>query len=269
MKINQMNVLLTGACGGIGKAISTELTKNGANLYLIGRDESALKDLRGELLTSASPDQKIRIDVVDLTVDTELDQMVARLEQLPNPINTLINNAGITSFGLFENVPAEKIEQVIYLNSIVTMKLTHRLLPSFKTLPEARIVNVASTFGAIGFPGYSIYSASKFAVRGFSEALSRELADSHVSVGCFMPRATQTNINSSQVVALNEKLKVVMDKPEVVAKALAQFLSSRRKTQTIGWPEKFFVRLNSIFPTLVSNAIKKKLPIIKESLIKS
>ena len=267
MKINQMNVLLTGACGGIGKAIATELTMSGANLYLTGRNEKALRDLRGELLIHASPDQQIRCDVVDLTVDTALNQMVARLQQLHNPINTLINNAGITSFDLFENVAAEKIEQVIYLNSIVTMKLTHLLLPSFKTLPEARIVNVASTFAAIGFPGYSIYSASKFAVRGFSEALSRELADSHVSVGCFMPRATQTNINSSRVVALNEKLKVAMDKPEVVAKALVQFLSSRRKTQTIGWPEKLLVRLNSIFPALVSNAIEKKLPIIKRHAV--
>ena len=264
MKIDQMNVLLTGACGGIGRAIATELTKDGASLYLIGRDEAALKDLRESLLTFASPDQQIRIDVVDLTIDSDLDQMVSRLEQLPKPINTLINNAGVTSFDLFENVAVEKIEQVIYLNTIVTMKLTHRLLPSFKTLAEARIVNVASTFAAIGFPGYSIYCASKFAVRGFSEALSRELADSHVSVGCFMPRATQTSINSSQVVALNEKLKVAMDKPEVVAKALARFLSSRRKTQAIGWPEKLFVRLNSIFPTLVSNAIEKKLPIIKQ-----
>lgn len=264
MKANQMNVLITGACGGIGQALAIKLAESGASLYLTGRDKSALGKLHQQLLAIAGPEQIICSEAVDLTDDAQLDQMINRLGQLDRPINVLVNNAGIISFDLFENVSAEDIEKVMYLNSVVTMKLTHRLLPGFKKLPAARVVNVASTFGAIGFPGYSIYSASKFAVRGFSEALGRELSDSNVSVGCFLPRATRTKINSSKVVELNEKLKVSMDSPEVVAQALAKFLGSSKKLQAIGWPEKLLVRLNSMFPALIGSAIEKQLPTIKQ-----
>ena len=263
MKISDMTVLLTGACGGIGQALAVELANGGANLYLTGRNEQSLKQLQRKLLATASADQFILVDVIDLTSDEARESMARRLERLPKPVNTLINNAGMLSFRLFENVSPDEIDRVMYLNSVVTMKLTHRLLPGFKSLPEARIVNIASTFGAIGFPGYSIYSASKFAVRGFTEALARELADSNVSVGCFLPRATQTSINTSKVVALNEELRVTMDAPENVAGALVSFIAGKRRMQALGWPEKLLVKLNSVFPVLIGNAIEKKLPIIK------
>jgi len=264
MKTNEMNVLITGACGGIGQVLAMQLAQSGASLYLTGRDKSALHKLHQEIIAIANPDQVICSEVVDLTDNTQLDQMISRLGELDRPINCLVNNAGIISFKLFENVSEDDIEKVMYLNSVVTMKLTHRLLPGFKKLPAARIVNVASTFGAIGYPGYSIYSASKFAIRGFSEALGRELSDSNVSVGCFLPRATRTKINSSKVVELNEKLKVSMDSPEVVARALVKFLVSRKKFQAIGWPEKLLVRLNALFPALIGSAIEKQLPTIKQ-----
>jgi len=267
MIAKKMNVLITGACGGIGQALAIKLAEAGASLYLTGRDQQALSDLHQRLLAIAGPEQVISIDTVDLTDNVELEQLINRVSQLDRPINALINNAGILSFDLFENASSDDIERVMYLNSVVTMKLTQRLLPGLKKLPCARIVNIASTFGAIGFPGYSIYSASKFAVRGFSEALARELSDSNVSVGCFMPRATRTKINSSKIVELNEKLNVSMDKPEAVAIAIVRFLGSDKKIQTLGWPEKLFVRLNAVFPALVSSAIEKKLPIIKQYAI--
>jgi len=264
MKTSEMNVLITGACGGIGRALATRLAESGASLYLSGRDPAALGELHRQLLEIAGPEQIICSEAADLTDNAQLDRLVNRLEQLDRPINVLVNNAGVLSFDLFENVNEADIEKVMYLNSVVTMKLTHRLLPGFKTLPIARIVNVASTFGAIGFPGYSIYSASKFAVRGFSEALARELSDSNVNVGCFLPRATRTKINSSKVVELNEKLNVAMDSPEVVALALVKFLGNQKKLQAIGWPEKLLVRLNSMFPALIGSAIEKQLPTIKQ-----
>ena len=263
MNTNQMNVLITGACGGIGRALAIKLTESGASLFLTGRDKQALSQLHQQLLTIAEPGQVICSEAIDLTENAQLDQLVNHLVQLEKPVNVLVNNAGILSFDLFENVNEEDIERVMYLNSVVTMKLSHRLLPGFKKLTAARIVNVASTFGAIGYPGYSIYSASKFAVRGFSEVLGRELSDSNVSVGCFLPRATRTKINSSKVVELNEKLKVSMDSPEIVAQALVRFLAGKKKLEAVGWPEILLVRLNSMFPALIGSAIEKQLPTIK------
>jgi short-subunit dehydrogenase len=264
MQHKSMTVALTGACGGIGRALACGLVDAGASVYLCDRDGQAIARLLDELHQRAKPDQVIRGDVVDLTDDAQIDGWMRAIEQYPKPVNVLVNNAGIARFDLFDKLESRDIEQIMYLNSTVPMKLTRHFLPGLRAQPEARVVNIGSTFGAIGFPGYSVYSASKYAVRGFSEALARELSDSNIRVGCFMPRATQTAINPPQVVALNQRLSVAMDPPEVVAEALLAFLSSKRSLQAFGWPEKLLVRVNSIFPGLIGYAIGKQLPVIKE-----
>ena len=263
MKHDQMTVLLTGACGGIGQALARQLVQAGASIYITGRDEQSLRKLKDELVQIAASHQMIVSQALDLQNDVALNNWIESL-QSQRPVNVLINNAGVSRFELFENQTDKDVDLIMSLNSIVPMKLTKKLLPMLKKQQESRIVNIASTFGAIGFPGYSVYSASKFSMRGFSQALSRELSDSNVHVGCFLPRATQTAINTSSVVALNHQMKVAMDSPQVVAKALMPFLSSHKKELAIGWPEKFLVKLNSVFPALIGNAISKKLPMIKQ-----
>jgi short-subunit dehydrogenase len=165
---------------------------------------------------------------------------------------------------MFEKLSDRDIELMMNLNSVVPMKLARKLLAGLKQQPAARIVNIASTFGALGFPGYSVYSASKYAIRGFSQALSRELSDTSVRVGCILPRATKTAINTDRVVEMNRKLSVAMDPPDKVAAAVLRFICSDRGELALGWPEKLIVRVNSLFPALVSNAISKKLPLIKQ-----
>lgn len=263
MKHDQMTVLLTGACGGIGRTLARQLVQAGASLYITGRDQQVLGKLHNELVEIAASHQMIESKALDLQNDTELDQWIESLQH-QRPVNVLINNAGVSRFELFENQADRDIDLIMSLNSIVPMKLTKKLLPMLKRQPEARIVNIASTFGAIGFPGYSVYSASKFSMRGFSQALSRELSDSNIHVGCFLPRATQTAINTSNVVALNQQMNVAMDSPQQVATSLMKFLSSHKKELAIGWPEKLLVRINSIFPELISSALNKKLPLIKQ-----
>ena len=259
-----MTVVLTGACGGIGQVLARQLAASGASLYLCGRDEVTLKSLQQELRVQASGDQFIEARAVDLTDDQEIDRWLQSFDQLRRPVNVLVNNAGICKFDMFEQLNDRDIEQIMNLNSVVPMKLTRRLLPVLKQQAEARVVNIGSTFGAIGFPGYAVYSASKYAIRGFSQALRRELSDTGIRVGCILPRATRTAINSDRVVEMNRKLKVAMDPPEKVAAAVVGFVASSRGELALGWPEKLFVRLNSVFPALVGNAISKKLPLIKQ-----
>jgi short-subunit dehydrogenase len=264
MKPEQMKVMLTGACGGIGNLLARKLASQGASLYLTGRDADALLKLEQELNEKSVPGQVICATAIDLMDEDQIDQWIDALKAQGHSVNVLVNNAGVSRFDLFENLSERDIEQIMVLNSIVPMKLTRKLLPMLRGQGEARIVNIASTFGAIGFPGYSVYSASKYAIRGFSEALSRELADSQVQVGCFLPRATKTAINSDRVVELNQKLNVAMDAPEKVASELLSFLCSNKKEHAMGWPEKLLVPINSLFPSLVSIFIHKKLPLIKQ-----
>jgi len=263
MQPEHMTVVLTGACGGIGQLIARQLAALGASLYLCGRDAAVLAELQRELRAAAGEHQFIEARAVDLTDAADTDAWLERIA-VSRPVNVLINNAGICRFGLFESLDERDIGLIMELNSVVPMKLTQRLLPGLRQQSEARIVNVASTFGAIGFPGYSVYSASKYAIRGFSQALRRELSDTRVSVGCILPRATRTAINSAQVVAMNRELSVAMDAPETVAAAVVDFVQGRRGELALGWPEKLLVRLNSVFPALVGRAIAKKLPLIKQ-----
>ena len=264
MKANQMTALVTGACGGIGQALVKQLARAGASLHLTDLNQEALIELQNQLNAESSPGQVISVYPVNFNDNEQIDGLINQLNQLAKPINVLVNNAGISRLELFENLQAKDIEQMMHLNSVVPMVITRKLLATLKAQPRARIVNIASTFGAIGFPGYSIYSASKHAIRGFSEALGRELSDTSVRVGCFLPRATKTSINTSKVVELNKKLNVAMDSPEVVAQALLRFLESDRREQAIGWPEKLLVRLNSVFPSLISYGIQKNMPLIKQ-----
>lgn len=264
MQPEQMTVVLTGACGGIGQLLARKLAASGASLFLCGRDGDALAALQQQLRAKAIDDQYIDARVVDLTDDREMDQWLESIAQTHRSINVLVNNAGICKFEMFEKLEDRDIEQIMDLNSIVPMKLTRKLLYGLRQQPAARVVNIASTFGAIGFPGYSVYSASKYAIRGFSQALTRELSDTSVRVGCILPRATKTAINSDRVVEMNRKLSVTMDPPEKVADAVIKFICSSRGELALGWPEKLLVRINSVFPALVGNAISRKLPLIKQ-----
>jgi short-subunit dehydrogenase len=100
-------------------------------------------------------------------------------------------------------------------------------------------------------------------LRGFTEALQRELADSPVRVSYLAPRATRTDMNSAAVTALNEALGNATDEPEHVADELMKVLGERRHQRYMGWPEGLFVRLNGLFPGVVHNAITRKLPLIR------
>ena len=103
-------------------------------------------------------------------------------------------------------------------------------------------------------PYAAAYAASKFALRGFSEALRREMADTGVGVLYVAPRATRTSMNSAQAVALNSALKVAMDPPESVADAVLRAIELDRSELYLGWPEKFFVRLNGLLPSEIGRA---------------
>ena len=134
------------------------------------------------------------------------------------------------------------------------MQLTRRLLPAAAARqPAARIVNVGSIFGYLGYPGYAAYCASKFALRGFSEALRRELADGPVRVRYFAPRATRTAMNGAALYALNAELGVAMDAPEAVASRAASTLlrAPGAASACSACPKRLFARLNQLLPGLV------------------
>jgi short-subunit dehydrogenase len=121
-------------------------------------------------------------------------------------------------------------------------------------------------FGSIGYPGNVAYSASKFGLRGFSEALRRELSDTPVRVCYVAPRVVATAFNSARVAAMNRALGNREDSPETVGAAVVRAIQTEAAITVIGQPERFFSRVNALLPRLVDGAIRRQLPLIKRHL---
>jgi short-subunit dehydrogenase len=257
MQLDGKRIVLTGAAGGMGELIATELAARGARLILTDLNVQRLT-LLGERLGAGH-----RVVAADICTAEGRTQLVHACRDQQG-IDVLINAAGLSQYVMLENQSARHIETMMSVNLVAPMLLCQELLPLLRLSAEAAIVNIGSTFGAIGHPGFVTYCASKFGLHGFTEALRRELADTNVQVFYVAPRAMQTSMNSDSVVELNETLGNAMDKPEVVVEHLLRVLSGKAGGDFfLGWPEKLFVRLNSLLPGLVDTALGKQLATIK------
>lgn len=255
-----MSAVLTGATGGIGRAIAVRLAPQCETLLLIARDTAKLARLKREIEATGG---KCRAVAADLTTAGGREAVARAAAEAPDGIDLLVNNAGAGEFAWLADQSDEALERVVRLNVLAPMQLTRRLLPLLLAQPAARIVNVGSIFGHLGYPGYAAYGATKFALRGFSEALRRELADGPVRVTWFAPRSTRTAMNRDAVGALNAELGVAMDEPAAVAAAFLEHLRRPARERLLGMPEALFARLNQIVPGLVDRALLRQLPVIR------
>ncbi|MEJ8567791.1 SDR family oxidoreductase [Elongatibacter sediminis] len=255
MNVENTKALLTGASGGIGRAIANRLAQGGALLTLVGRNQETLQDLNRSL------PGKHRVLVADITTQTGRAAVLEHARAQETAM--LINAAGVMDFQFVEQQSSACIEQMITTNMLAPVLLCHSLIPVLRQHEQAAIVNIGSIYGSIGHPGFSAYCASKFGLRGFTEALQRELADSPIRVLYLAPRATLTDLNTRAVDDLNKALGNSVDRPEQVAEELMNVLARSRRQRFMGWPENLFVRLNGLFPGLVHNALVRKLAIIR------
>ena len=249
--MSRYRAILTGASGGIGQAIAAALAPQCEALLLVGRDAARLEEAR----RAAGP--VARTLAADLATPQGRDAVA-----LPGA-NLLINNAGAGDFAWLEAQDDAVLERIVQANLLAPMQLVRRLLPELRRAPRAWVVNVGSIMGYLGYPGHAAYCASKFALRGFSEALRRELADSRVRVLHLAPRATRTAMNGAAVNALNAELGVAMDAPETVARQLLALLEHPSRERLLGMPEALFARLNQLMPGLVDRALRRQLPVIR------
>lgn len=256
MELKNARILLTGASGGLGQELARQLNDAGAALLLAGRDQGRLAVLTASLGPGA----------VSVCADLDRPAGVVALAGAAREfaINVLINNAGVGAFGLLENQDWPTIEQILATNLEAPIRLTHALLPWLEAQPQAAIVNIGSTFGSLPFPGFAAYSAAKAGLRGFSQALRRELADSLVSVVHIAPRAIDTPLNSDAVKALNRALGNHSDSAEDVARQVVRALRRGDSERHLGFPERLFAWINGFAPSLIDRGLAGKLAIIKQ-----
>lgn len=248
--------VLTGASGGIGLELADQLCVAGAKVLAVSRQPGRLAELQ------ARYPQQLRWLQADLRSAEGRGQVLAAAQAM-GACNLLINAAGVNRFALLEQMDEADLDELFDLNIKAAVQLTRLCLPQLREQPSALVVNVGSIYGSIGYPGYATYCASKFALRGFSEALRRELADTTVKVLYAAPRTTRTAMNGGAAQALNQALKVGVDDPQDVARAVLAAVQAERSELYLGWPERLFVRLNGMLPALVDCALRKQLPLIR------
>ena len=250
MRLEELSVVLTGASGGIGSELAELLAEDGAQVLLVGRRGAPL----AELVESLSADARGRVQALAADVTTTAGRNAIREIAAVRGCNVLINNAAQSCFGRFEESSAEQIETVLTTNLIAPIQLTLSLLPLLRAQPQARVLNIGSATGRLGVPGFAVYGAGKFGLRGFSETLRRELADTPVRVQYLAPRATRTGFNDARADDFNRRTRTAVDAPESVAAAALKLLLSGKAEKFLGVPESIAVRLNSVAPRLLDRA---------------
>ncbi|GAB2979353.1 SDR family NAD(P)-dependent oxidoreductase [Saccharothrix stipae] len=188
--------VVTGAAGGMGEQLAYGLARRGSDLVLIDRDADRLAAVAARI---RGP--RVETHVADLSDIAGLDGLAARVLAANPRITLLVNNAGVALGGTFDQVNAEEFDWVVDVNFRAPVALTRLLLPTLLESPGSHVVNVSSLFGLIGPPGQTAYSASKFALRGFTESLRHELADRGVGVTCVHPGGIRTRIAETARVA--------------------------------------------------------------------
>ncbi len=186
--------LVTGATRGIGREIAAAALARGANLVATGR--------RPESLTASFPETEGRLLVLplDVTNTTQVEDVAAEAEARFGRIDVLVNNAGFGQLGHFETISPTQIERQFATNVFGLMDVTRAVLPIMRRQGAGHIINLSSIGGRLGFAGASIYCASKFAVEGFAESLSLELADFGIRVTIVEPGYFRTDFLESESV---------------------------------------------------------------------
>jgi len=248
LEIRDKNIVLTGAAGGIGKLLAHRLDERGARLALVDANEKALKEV-------ASGMKHSKVIVGDLSSAEGCLAVVDTALRTMGQVDILINLAGLMSFRCFEDEDVDFMELMIQVNLLGAMRMTRGLLPGMLERDSGRIINVGSVFGSIGFAYFAAYSASKFGLRGFSEALRRETYDSNIKVMYLAPRAVKTPLNTGRIMRMGAATKMNMDSPERVVEAILKAIDSDRKEVYIGFPESLFVQINLRFPRLVDKVL--------------
>jgi short-subunit dehydrogenase len=250
MKPERLSVVLTGASGGIGSALAEALAEEGARVLLVGRRGAPLAALAESLGTDA----RERVQALAADITTATGRAAIRDIAAARGCNALVNNAALPCFGSFADVDAEQIDAVLQTNLIAPIQLTLALLPLLRAQPAARVLNIGSATGRLGVPGFAVYGAGKFGLRGFSETLRRELADTSLRVQYLGARATRTGFNDARADDFNRRTRTAVDNPAAVARAALKLLRSGRGERFLGFPESLAVRINGLVPSLLDRA---------------
>ena len=257
-------VIITGASSGIGKAMAFEFGRQGAIVIITGRNQANLNDTAAELQAANIQQHAI---VCDSSSEEQTRAMIQEVVSKFERVDLLINNAGISMRSMFETADLQVLKQVMDINFWGTVYATHAALPHLKK-SRGGIIGISSIAGYRGLPVRTGYSASKFAMNGFLEALRTELIGTGVHVLTACPGFTASNIRNASLTGdgsiagetMREEDKMMS--AEEVASEIRKAYLAKKKTLILTFQGKLTVFLNkwlnSLMDTMVYNTLKKE-----------
>jgi short-subunit dehydrogenase len=250
-ELRGQRALITGASGGIGEALARELAARGVRLVLFARRADRLERLAAELSATVGTVEYFSGDV------TKADDRARALEVCRTRLgglDLLVNNAGVGALGRFDEAAPDRLRTVFEVNFFAAVELTQVALPLLKAGRQPLVVNIGSILGWQGIPNYTEYCASKFALRGFSEALRGELARDGVGVLHVAPGRTQTEFFEN-VVERNAPLPLAKSRgmrADAVARLIVQAMERGQPELITGPGGRWLVRAGRWFPRITN-----------------
>jgi 3-oxoacyl-[acyl-carrier protein] reductase len=251
MDLKNKTALVTGASRGIGRAIAIELAQNGIKcLIAVARNRDNLVSLSKEIWY-VNPQVRVVIVPLDLTLPIEVNTAIATTWRDYGPIHLLVNCAGVANQKPFLQTRCPDVQEEISLNLLGLYAVTRCVARRMVSQQEGTIVNVSSLMGKVAAPTMATYSATKFAILGFSRALRNELAADNIQVVTFLPTLTDTDM----VRDLQQFRWVMAMTPERVAKTLLQGLRKNKTEILVGWQSYLAVFCQNLAPWLMDRIV--------------
>ncbi len=257
--------VVTGASSGIGKAMALELAGQGCNLAICAK--SRMDALQDTARAITGMGVKASVHQVDMGDRTQGEQLAKEAINQHNQVDILVNNAGVGLVAPIEKMEYEDFEWVMQTNFWGMVYGTKVFLPILKARPEAAIANISSAWGFWAFPVQSAYTASKFAIRGFTEALTQEMTGSNVSVSLVMPGGVRTDIaKNSRFKASLGPVKgeqnlikffdfVARTPPEQAARVIVKGVLKKKRRILVGPDAHMLDISNRLFPSLYQKVL--------------
>ena len=252
-------ILITGASSGIGRATAMKFAREGYRVVLTARRKNLLLMLSNEINESGGDAYPI---VADLEKYENIQGVVNTVLEKDGQIDVLFNNAGFGRVSWLDDLdPQKDIDAQIQVNLLALIQITRLVLPGMIERRHGHIINMASIAGLFATPTYSIYAASKFGVRGFSEALRREIGIYNIRVSVVYPGAVDTEFRSHA--RINRKTGITTPSflrlnADQVADAVWHLITHPRRSLIIPPIYRFAIILNSLFPGFVDRIIEKR-----------
>ena len=257
MRLEGRTAVITGAAGGIGRAIAISLARRKCDLALADVDEVGTAETARLARDYGVFVSQHRIDVADRLAVAEFPNTVAAEH---GRVDILVNNAGVAVGGTFGQVTDEDFEWLFEINFWGVVRMTRAFIPLLRRSDDARVVNLSSVYGLIAPPEQVPYSASKFAVRGFSEALRHELEGSSVGVTVVHPGGVNTSIAEKARVPAGitqEEIerrrkryrKLLTMPPETAGETIVRGIERRQSRVLVGSDAKVISLIARLLPT--------------------